>query len=637
DDRIAWYENRLDEASADFGPQQTIPAAARGACSVFAVDLDGDGDQDVLSASFSDHKIAWYENRLGEGIALFGAPQTITTAAEGACSVFAVDLDGDGDQDVLSASYIGDGIAWYENRLDEASVDFGPQQTITTAANFAYSVFATDVDGDGDQDVLSASRYDDRIAWYENRLDEASADFGPQQTITTAADGARSVFASDLDGDGDQDVLSASTSDDRIAWYENRLDEAGADFGPQQTITTFADGAYSVFAADLDGDGDNDVLSASSWDDRIAWYENLTPVSRISFGYVSSREGWKPYGYPGFSSPVFGNTLGDPGTLDTTMTDNTNQVGLWQSPGFEVVAPGETPTRTDTEKLAGVPGTSIFSATYRVMTDETDPTRVPQFRLRTTSGTGQKSEVLSIESHFDGAYSPTPEGRDYTLTFQPSANDSVFECYFDLLNFYPQDSATATVLLDRVEVKPIADLSMESARLDRIYPFFEGQDGWQSYTIPGVFAEPTFAYDQTNSRLGISIADTDDFQFGFWGSTIDPANNVTIEPDYLYWAIFTVGTDITDPQRVPEFRLRLNESMFRASQYTNIAATGSAAGVPTAGNAKEYTVFFPPNMGAGGNLLCSFDLLANPSRQLLDVGSSIYLERVEVLSQPLVP
>jgi len=49
----------------------------------------------------------------------------------------------------------------------------------------------------------------------------SQAQFNPEQVITTAADGAQFVYSADLDGDGDMDVLSASTGDDKIAWYEN--------------------------------------------------------------------------------------------------------------------------------------------------------------------------------------------------------------------------------------------------------------------------------------------------------------------------------------------------------------------------------------------------------------------------------
>jgi hypothetical protein len=41
---------------------RTISSASAGALSVFAADMDRDGDLDVLSASRDDNKIAWYEN-----------------------------------------------------------------------------------------------------------------------------------------------------------------------------------------------------------------------------------------------------------------------------------------------------------------------------------------------------------------------------------------------------------------------------------------------------------------------------------------------------------------------------------------------------------------------------------------------
>jgi hypothetical protein len=48
--------------------------------------------------------------------------------------------------------------------------------------------------------------WDNKIAWYENDGQQTFT----SHTITTAADGAASVYAADVDGDGDMDVLSAS-------------------------------------------------------------------------------------------------------------------------------------------------------------------------------------------------------------------------------------------------------------------------------------------------------------------------------------------------------------------------------------------------------------------------------------------
>jgi hypothetical protein len=90
--------------------------------------------------------------------------------------------------------------------------------TTVTETDFAYGVYGSDLDGDGDMDVVSASSNDHKIAWYEN---DGLGNFGPQQVITTNAIGARNVYTADLDGDGDLDIISASGSDNKIAWYEN--------------------------------------------------------------------------------------------------------------------------------------------------------------------------------------------------------------------------------------------------------------------------------------------------------------------------------------------------------------------------------------------------------------------------------
>jgi hypothetical protein len=143
DDKIAWYENT--DGDGTFGAQQVISTAALSTRSVYATDLDGDGDMDVLSASYADNKIAWYENTDGDGT--FGAQQVISTAALGAITVYATDIDGDGDMDVLSANFTDDKIAWYKNDLLQPQCDgdiqFNEVGGDASSWNWSSSVAAT--------------------------------------------------------------------------------------------------------------------------------------------------------------------------------------------------------------------------------------------------------------------------------------------------------------------------------------------------------------------------------------------------------------------------------------------------------------------------------------------------------------
>ena len=90
------------------------------------------------------------------------------------------------------------------------------------------------------------------------------------------------------------DIVSGSYNDDAISWYEN--DGAADPSWTAADIATSADGAYSVFAADMDNDGDMDILSASENDDKIAWYQNSAGRNAPLVTSVTSTKGNGSYG-----------------------------------------------------------------------------------------------------------------------------------------------------------------------------------------------------------------------------------------------------------------------------------------------------------------------------------------------------
>ena len=261
---LVWYEN-LD-GLGDFSEAQTIDNDIYGFRAVFAADIDGDSDIDLFSTSGPD-QIVWYENIDGTGA--FGPEQIIGVPGGYLNSLVGVDLDGDGDMDVLTASSVSQQgrISWFEN-IDGGGT-FDNLQLISSETVVLKSIFAADMDGDNDVDVVSASRNDNKIAWYENT--NGLGNFGSQQVISNTAYYAFSVFATDLDNDLDLDLLTAR-GDDFISYYEN-IDGVGT-FSAENIISSEADGAVDIFSADLNGDGDMDAISISSFDDKVAWYGN---------------------------------------------------------------------------------------------------------------------------------------------------------------------------------------------------------------------------------------------------------------------------------------------------------------------------------------------------------------------------
>ncbi|KAH8057441.1 hypothetical protein JL720_14166 [Aureococcus anophagefferens] len=209
---------------------------------VVVFDFDGDGDTDVLAASWYKGTIFWFEGH-GE-LATYYAKAYIAEGLAGPWNVFPADIDSDADLDVLAAT----------------GYDFSGGVVIQPR-----EVVARDGDGDGDVDLFVAVRGASELVWCEG----GGRQNWEKIVIADDAYGAYTICPTDLDGDGDIDVVGASRKDE-IPWYEN---DGAMGFGEHMVSTTAVGVRYSI-VADMDSDADLDVVAALAGRDCTVWYEN---------------------------------------------------------------------------------------------------------------------------------------------------------------------------------------------------------------------------------------------------------------------------------------------------------------------------------------------------------------------------
>lgn len=310
---------------------------------LYASDVDGDGQPDVLTAAgFGPYSpmdpdraagsIGWYENRLreaGPDERGFSEKRVITTNVADPQVVLAVDLNGDGKPDVVSASSYDDTIAWYENQIDGANGHedgFGEQRVISKSVENVVDIEAADLDGDGDVDLVAGGGGDiydgegrtdsmPRLVWFENQGDGT---FGESNAIMEPSPEIMDIHVRDLDRDQDADVLIATSGNEDagdpgegtppkqgVSWFSNKIQEAGSDdggFGERRNIMDEADLVWnlgtlysfpSVATFDLDDDGDLEVIhdraSYNASLDAQYWHENKLPEEQPGSGFGPPR------------------------------------------------------------------------------------------------------------------------------------------------------------------------------------------------------------------------------------------------------------------------------------------------------------------------------------------------------------
>lgn len=221
------------------------------------VDLDRDGDVDVIGGSVAERRIIWFENGAGgprgtfrerplrvAGTSLTGTARPPARREDAGALVSGfhmdfVDLSGDGRLDIVTFEFtrlVGRSVVWLEQppqpdgewKLHPIG-DYAPDEVV--------GLLAADINGDGRPDVMTGgysagTRNDDgavklntpagRLAWFENPGTASAA--WVRHDISRRTRGMFDMFvARDMDGDGDIDFATTrgnSSRYDGVLWLE---------------------------------------------------------------------------------------------------------------------------------------------------------------------------------------------------------------------------------------------------------------------------------------------------------------------------------------------------------------------------------------------------------------------------------
>ncbi|MDY6969966.1 MAG: FG-GAP-like repeat-containing protein [Spirochaetota bacterium] len=306
--KLSWWEN-IDGSAVDW--QEHI-IDDEFIISICLSDVDDDGDVDILGASYTTGEVLWWENdgtprddEGGDGNSW--TEHIIKSGFDRTSSVYASDIDNDGDIDVVATEYghyddteeewVNGGICWWENDGSPEDDEGGDgnswtEHIIINDLSTSCSAFTSDVDGDEDIDIIVSTYgyYDNTnkwvnsgMYWWENDgtpRDDIGGDGNSwtKHSIIMEGDadnsaGPRATWVADIDGDGDMDITGAFWESDEILLFEN-TDGQGINWTKHYIDRDFF-GAQSVYATDIDSDGDVDILGASRLGDEIIWWENI--------------------------------------------------------------------------------------------------------------------------------------------------------------------------------------------------------------------------------------------------------------------------------------------------------------------------------------------------------------------------
>ncbi|MEZ6115316.1 MAG: FG-GAP-like repeat-containing protein [Pirellulaceae bacterium] len=286
-----WLENT--DGQGTFDAMHQITQQSLGG-SISITDVEGDGDWDLFYSGYhnlpyTDH--AWYENAgnqefiyhyLGRDSPVAPPPDFDSYDTDGDGIRFVgptplnqvsgqhVDLDGDGDRDILNGWYSE---SWSENTGPEG--DF-VQHDLPDTGNRPYISLPHDADRDGDWDLWSYDGFD-RLSLLENQGDGTFV----VHSLDEPAFGVPKL--ADLNGDGHHNLITLNAETGILFEYD--VQPATFDISVTQYEMPRAETAQQAF--DFDNDGDLDLIGRTSWYEQTEnldqWIRHDYPLAEIPF------------------------------------------------------------------------------------------------------------------------------------------------------------------------------------------------------------------------------------------------------------------------------------------------------------------------------------------------------------------